>query len=128
MEALEASLGTSPVATIITFLPPSDGFSPNINVVIQPFKGSIDDYIEISKKQFEEEKDTIVSEHKVANREWTVEYHGVSDGRHLHFYARSIVAGTRVYLVTATATELQWKSVGNKLKACTESFQLDKKS
>ena len=55
----------------------------------------------------------------------TWEYSGTLQGRQLHFYAKAEQGEGKVYLVTATATEPQWKTLGAKLKACVESFALE---
>jgi hypothetical protein len=37
---------------LVMCLPASEGFAPNINVTIQPYPGSIKEYISLSKRQF----------------------------------------------------------------------------
>ena len=54
------------------FLPVSDGFAPNVNVNIQPYPGSIKDYIGLSKGQFQKMKWNIVEEKQTGDTEWAV--------------------------------------------------------
>ena len=53
------------------------------------------------------------------------EYSGMLHGRRLHWYARAVQNQNRIYLVTATATASQWKSLSEKLKSCVDSFKID---
>ena len=44
IDSLDAKVDSSPAKALIMFLPETDGFQPNINVLIQPFSGTIKDY------------------------------------------------------------------------------------
>jgi len=114
--------GQSPVAVL--YLTPTGGFAPNVNVLIQNFSGSINDYVSVTKKEFESAGIQVVNEHIVSPNEWMVEYAGTLSGRSLHWYARAIKNGDKAYLITATATPEQWEQVSSKLKACVDSFAL----
>ena len=51
IEALDAPpSATAATTALMTFLPVSDGFAPNINVNIQPYSGNITSYISLSKE------------------------------------------------------------------------------
>lgn len=125
IEALDAVPSTAAATTaLITFLPPSDGFAPNINVNIQPYPGDIASYIKLSKGQFEAMKWTLVSEKQVGGNEWVVEYTGsLPQASGLHFYARAIAKAGKVYLITATAKETQWSTQSDVLRKHVDSFQ-----
>jgi hypothetical protein len=119
---LPSAAGQSPV--VVLFLSPTGGFAPNVNVLIQDFPSSISDYVEQTKKEFDSAGITIVKEQTVSPEEWMVEYSGTLSGRSLHWYARAVKKGTKVYLTTATATPDQWKTVSPKLIQCVDSFAL----
>jgi PsbP len=125
MDALDAAPDSSSPTTVIqTFLPATDGFAPNINVQIQPYTGTIKDYATNSKSQFEQMKWKVVSDQQSNANEWNVEYSGSFQGSDLHFLARAVCANEKVYLITATAKESQWTTVGDTLRKHLESFKL----
>jgi hypothetical protein len=114
--------GQSPIAVL--YLAPSGGFAPNVNVLIQNFPSSINDYVSITKKEFDSAGIKVVNEQTVSANEWRVEYAGTLSGRSLHWYARVVKNGDKVFLTTATATPEQWEQVSSKLKRCVDSFAL----
>ena len=62
IDSLDAQVDSlSPAKTLIMFLPESNGFQPNINVLIQPYNGTIIDYIAMSKEQFKQMSCSVVS-------------------------------------------------------------------
>jgi hypothetical protein len=125
IDALDAAPDASSPTTIIqTFLPPTEDFAPNINVQIQPYTGTIKDYATTSRSQFEQMKWKVVSDHQPNDNEWNVEYTGSFHGSDLHFYARAVSANGKVYLITATAKDSQWATVGDTLLKHVESFKL----
>lgn len=126
IESLEAEADEAPYQALSMFLPPSEGFAPNVNVLSQPFTGSMDEYIEISKKEFEElglevlklereDKDTVV-----------MMYAGVMGGLDLHCYVKGIATGDEVLLATGCSLDDQWSDVSDDLEACVDSFKLAK--
>jgi hypothetical protein len=119
---LPSAAGQSPV--VVLFLSPTGGFAPNVNVLIQDFPNSISDYISLTKKEFDSNGITIVKEQTVSPEEWIVEYSGTLSGKSLHWYARAIKKGSKVFLTTATATPDQWGTVSEKLIKCVDSFAL----
>lgn len=122
---LEGKSDSAPYVVIMMFLPGSEAFSPNVNVSIQPYSGSIKEYADLSKKQFKAGKFTVVSE-KLSSTSVVWEYTGMAQGRQLHWYAKAERKDGKVYLVTATSTESQWKTLSAKLKVCVDSFKLEK--
>jgi len=124
IDGLEASVGSEPSTALMTFLPVSDGFAPNINVQIQPYAGPMKDYIAMSKAQFAPLNWKLVSDKAVGDKEWAAEYTGPLQGQDLHFYARAIARDGKVYLVTGTAKESQWATLGETLRKHVDSFKL----
>jgi hypothetical protein len=129
IDALDAAPdASSPTTVIQTFLPATDGFAPNINVQIQPYTGTIKDFAATSKGQFEQLKWNVVSDQQPNDNEWNVEYTGSFRGSDLHFYERALSADGKVYLITATAKESQWATVGDTLLKHIQSFKVISKS
>lgn len=124
IEALEPETPSDSVTPVMMTLPPRDGFAPNVNVVIQPWKEGIDGYVVLSKKQFESMHFTVISSVKSTPSSATLEYKGNLPQGALHFYSRAISTGDKVYLVTATALETNWPADSTKLKRCVDSFTL----
>jgi len=124
IKALDAPPSTQAATTaLMTFLPVSDGFAPNVNVNIQPYSGSMTSYVAMSKDQFKQMNWTIVVEKQNGENEWIVEYTGPLQGNDLHFYARAVGYNGKVYLVTATAKKTQWGSVSGPLRNAVDSFK-----
>jgi hypothetical protein len=127
IDALDAAPDpSSPTTVIQTFLPATEAFAPNINVQIQPYTGTIKDYATTSKSQFEQLKWTVTSDQQPNDNEWIVEYTGSFQNNDLHFYARAVSANGKVYLITSTAKESQWATVGDTLRKHVASFKLNK--
>ena len=125
IDALDAAPDASNPTTVIqTFLPATEGFAPNIIAQIQPYTGTMKDYATLSKSQFEQMKWKVIADQQPGDNEWTVEYTGSLQGTDLHFYARALSTNGKVYLITATAKESQWKTVGDTLRKHVESFKL----
>jgi len=120
-------LDPQPATTVqvgIFFLPPSDGFSANVNVQVQPYDDSLAAYDKLSVGQFKEQK------WKVLQRELTddslaYEYRGKTQGLSLHWYSVARRIEGYVILVTATALESHWDEQEATLKASVDSFQLN---
>jgi PsbP len=121
---LEETSGSTNGQVLAMSLPASEGFAPNVNVQIQPFKGTLKEYVDLSKKQFTAAKFALISE-KSTDTVHTFEYTGLIQGNKLHFYQKAEMGRGKVYLVTGTAKETQWEAVGAKLKKCIDSFKRD---
>jgi hypothetical protein len=123
--ALDESPSASPQQALMMFLPTADGFAANVNVQIQPYAGTMDDYIALTLEQLKS-ADFKLLQKKVSGKAIAVfDYTGKMQGRALHWYARAEKSGARVYLVTASATDEQWNKVATRLKACVDSFRCD---
>ena len=123
IKPLETPLGKVPQQALFMALPASDGFAANVNVQIQPYSGTLDEYIALSEEQFKAAGFKVVQRSKQGQSAVVFEYVGEMQGRALHWYAKAVHATDRVYLVTATATETQWKREAVPLKECIDSFR-----
>lgn len=90
------------------YLPATESFAPNINVMIQTYSGSPAGYKDLTDSQLKNASYTsLVS--KVENGVYILEYLGDYSGKKLHFYSIAKFRNGKVYLATATATIAQWK-------------------
>jgi hypothetical protein len=121
---LEESAGSTTYHVLTMSLPATDGFGPNVNVQIQPYEATLNEYVDLSKRQFKTAKFTIIREIHT-DRSHTFEFSGEVQWMSLHFYSKAEMAAGKVYLITATAKESQWEAVGAKLKKCVDSFKRD---
>jgi hypothetical protein len=110
---------------ILMFLPPSDGFGPNVNVIIQPNFESIQNYVDVSVEN-SKKSGADMGKATIKGDIATFDFKGNQAGRELHHYARAIFSGGKVWLVTATSLETQWSSVKEKLMVCVDSLKLEK--
>lgn len=105
------------------YLPAADGFAANVNLQIQPFEGSMDEYIELSNEQFEQ-LDFAVVDMSRGDNEVIYEYRGRLQNTDLHWYSRVIKQGNYYYVVTATALESRWDTERDQLIDSVNSFSL----
>ncbi len=124
IEALEGAGGDTPFTALAMCLPPTDGFAPNVNVMVQPYPDTIDAYADLSRGQFKQLDLRVVKEEKLADNAVAFEYVGKLGDRDLHWYAVARKRGNQVHLVTATAGKDQWEKVGPRLRKCVDSFRL----
>ena len=120
---LEVAPGDSVQLALTMSLPAADNFSGNVNVQIQPYTGTIDEYAALSLKQFQEHKLKIIAKKKVGTSVLALEYAGEMSGRSLHWYYRAEKSGDHAYLATATTTETSWADQSTALKTCVNSFR-----
>lgn len=123
LEQASDDVGSQPVTM---YLPTTEEFAPSVNVQIQPYDGTLSEYIDLSRQQFEEYGLEVADETR-SGEEVTWEYTGNLQDRDLKWYARAIHTEGKVYVVTATALASQWTSVSAKLKSCVDSFKMEKK-
>ncbi|EDM25531.1 hypothetical protein LNTAR_23719 [Lentisphaera araneosa HTCC2155] len=107
----------------IFFLPPMDNFQANVNVQKQAFKGTIEEYKNISMGQFTKMKFTLISQN-LSQGVFTVEYTGNMQNRDFQWYSKAVKKGDYVYLVTGAAPKRTWQYQGDKIKASVNSFKL----
>jgi len=123
---LESPAGPTPHMPLTMSLPAVDKFAANVNVQIQPYEGTIEEYEALTLKQFKDFGLKVIERKKVGKLVIVFHYSGELQGRLLHWYARAEKSGDHVYLVTATTGEGQWAEQAAKLKACVDSFQCEK--
>jgi hypothetical protein len=120
---LEVSPGEKTGQALMMFLPANNNFAGNVNVQIQPYSGTIEEYTALTLKQFKDAGVKVISQKKAGTSGVVVEYSGELQGRTLHWYARAEKAVGHVYLATATAAEQEWPKQGSQLKACVDSLR-----
>lgn len=104
-------------------LPAEAGFAPNVNVIVEPFSGSLKEYKKMSVEQLEflEVEPVKVKQKK---GELTFEYEGDMLGpRIVHVFTRVILVDDKVFVATATATPEQWKNHGKQLREVVNSIE-----
>ena len=122
---LQGKPGADNYPALTMLLPVTDSYSANVNVNIQPYTGSLDDYIALSAKGFAEEHFNLISQTRTAPDTVYFEYFGLIQGNQMHWYAKAVARPGHIYLATATALSEQWNADSNSLKACVTSFQAD---
>ena len=120
---LEATPGEKTHQVMMMWLPPTPA---NVNVQIQPYGGSIEEYAALTLKQFKEHKAEVISQKKVGDSVFVVDYVGELEGQRLHWYARAEKSGGHVYLATGTTTEALWPGQATQIKACVDSFRCER--
>lgn len=121
---LEAQSDAPIQQVVIMNLPPKDGFSPNVNVQVQAYAGTMKEYAEMSKAQMKQVNFTMLSE-KVAGSAMTTEFVGEVLGRKMRFYCKAELGQGKVYLATGSALEANWDETSAKLKACVDSLKAE---
>jgi hypothetical protein len=124
IDLLDTDLKDASAQVIVMSMPPEEGFASNVNVQVQSYEGSLDDYLNLSKQQFLTMSLKVLTERKSDNSTVTLEYSGTLHGKELHWYAKIMRSDSRIYLATATALESKWKQHAAELKACVDSLRL----
>jgi len=120
-ETVLSEMGQQP---LMLFLPADDGFAPNVNVMIQPYAGTMEEYTELSLSQFRQLGLEVVEEPVIEESSGVFQYQGFMNGLNLRFYAKAFAKGDKIYLITATAKQSHWDKYGGVLIKSVESFQL----
>jgi hypothetical protein len=105
------------------YLPAIDGFGANVNIQVQDFDGTLQEYEKISRDQFKELGLHVIAS-RISEGILTVEYGGKMSNYELHWYARATKKGAKIYLATATALETRWQAQGPILIKSVDSFKL----
>lgn len=105
------------------FLPPQNGFAANVNVVIQPYTGTMKEYKKLSEAQFKQTGLTLLSI-KQNDNSVSFEYTGVMQGILLKWYSIAHKKENIVYLITATSPKIDWEKNKKKLINSVNSFKL----
>lgn len=115
-----SAAGSQPLTMMI---PAVNGFSSNVNVQIQAYPSSIEDYKALSEAQFKQMGIQAINS-EVQGDSYFIEYEGVMNGHNLHFYSKAIKKGNLVYLATATALSSSWESDKEQLTKVVDGFSL----
>src|SRR4051812_13939524 len=91
ISALDPMAGTGTYQSLIMMLPASERFAPNVNVVIQDYNGTFEDYMKQSRDEFGKMGAKVLAD-KAGKNEGLFEYVAQQQGREMHFYARVIVS------------------------------------
>ena len=125
LKDLDAVIEKAPGKTLFIKVDGSGGFSANINVQIHQFPGTIKEYMDLSKRQFDQffEKGWKVLSEKQDEKEASCEVVGTTKGKEYHSYSRAVKEVTKLYLITATALHERWGIVGEKLRRHVDAFK-----
>jgi len=110
---------------IMNFLPGSQQFSPNINLVIQEYGDGLDSYKKLTDDQLASIGIAAIQS-KVEKGTYTLEYESDNNGVMLHMLTIVKARANKVYLVTATATVEQWNSNKAELTRVANSLEFTK--
>jgi hypothetical protein len=109
------------------FLPPADNFAANVGVMIQPYKGTLQEYDTLSLAQLKQSQATILID-KIEDDCLTYEYTAVMQNKAMHFYTRAFKHGSsKVYLATATCLDASAPAQLPILQASVDSFVVAQK-
>lgn len=122
IQSFDASPTDLPSQALVMSLPPEQGFSANVNVQIQPYEGSINEYKRLSDIQFYELEFNVFRSDTLNNTAF-FEYTGKLNDTPLHWYAKAVKVGAHVYLVTATSLDALWDKYRSDLTRTVDSFQ-----
>ncbi|WP_077340845.1 hypothetical protein [Pseudocolwellia agarivorans] len=120
LDAKPSAIGSQPLQML---LPAQNGFSANVNVQVQPYKGTITEYKQLSEAQFKQIGITLISKKEMGNT-LIIEYSGTMQGQELHWYAKAVKKGDHVYLITATDNKNNWEQHKEQLINNVNSFKL----
>jgi len=126
LKDLDALIEKAPGKTLFIKVDESGGASASINVQILQFPGTLKEYTDLSRNQFDQffEKGwKILSEKLEGEKEALCEVVGTRKGKEYHSYSRAVKEGTKLYLITATALHEEWGSVGEKLRRHVDAFK-----
>ena len=105
------------------YLPAVDGFAGNVNIQVQDFTGTMDQYKGVSEAQFKQAGIQVLNS-KIDQGVLTIEYQGKMGNYGLHWFAKAYKKANRVYLVTATGLQTQWNDQGPALVKSVNTFKL----
>jgi hypothetical protein len=108
---LGASSGEKTVQILMMFLPATNNFAGNVNVQIQPYGATLEEYVRLTLDQCKDAGLKVIAQNKAGKSAVVFEYSGAPQGRALHWYARAEKTPGHVYLVTATAARVLRKQL-----------------
>jgi hypothetical protein len=123
IQPLDTAPGNRTMQTLMMFLPVSQDFTPNVNVEIEPATGAFADFVDSTKKQFEQMGVKFLTDKTPNPNEWIAECAGQMQTKSVHWYIHAVYTGKSIYLATGTALEVQWAEWGDKMRKCVDSLQ-----
>jgi hypothetical protein len=110
---------------VTMMMPPTNGFSSNVYVMVQTFANSINEYDTITQNQIKSMKFRMIDS-KISENEIIYEYKGKSGQLDLHWYARVVIIKDKIYLITATSLDSNWETNKSELMKSVQSFKMNK--
>ena len=111
---------------VITYSTENGNFKSNVNVIVQDYTQSIQDYADLTNQQIKDAGLKLILQKEVSPNDVAIEYSGNMNGQNLHFYARFIKKGNLMYIVTGTSSDgEQWKRIQNDIVNCVNSFHIN---
>ncbi|MSR40544.1 MAG: hypothetical protein EXS10_01380 [Phycisphaerales bacterium] len=124
---------TNYIPLLMTLPAGEDGFTPHVNVLVQPWETTLEEYKENSLRQLKDSGFTVIAEGFTANAEggtddakaFVMEYEGDLGEGMLHYYAKARARRGNIILATATASSATWKDYALALKTSVDSLTVD---
>jgi hypothetical protein len=110
----------------MTLPPTEESFTPKVSLIDQPYDGTMEQYVTLSKGRFDKAGYKTISASASGKDGAVFEYLGSLGGPELHWYAKAVRKPGHIYLATAAATITQWDAVSDRLRSCVESLRLDR--
>jgi hypothetical protein len=125
LKDLDALIEKEPRRTLFIKVDQTGGVPANINIQVHQFPGTMKEYMDLSRGQFDQlfEKGWKMLSEKQDEKEASCEVMGTTKGKEYHSYSRAVKEGTKLYLITATALHEQWGSVGEKMRRHVDAFK-----
>ncbi len=117
----------SGIQTAMFFAPGKNGFAANLGVMVQTVKMTLDEYVTLSRGQFEKGGIKISTEAKmkVSGRDAVLwEYEGAAKERKMKWMALAVIDADRVFLITGTSTQDDYEALSKEFKASLASFKI----
>ena len=124
IQALEGISDSNTSQPLSLMLPPSNGFSPNVTVIMQPYRGTMEEYKAVTDRQLNQAKLNIIQS-EIKDDIYIFEYSGSLTGQNIHVYSKALIRSNHIYLITATDLMIQWDLNKNKLLGTVNSFKLN---
>ena len=125
MQPPEGDWSAAPAHPIAKFyLPPTDNFTANINVVRESFSGTLEDYEKKAVPMLEKELKAKLLKKEQKPGELLIEYTAKMEGRDLHFIARIVKRDDAAYVVTGTSLANDWEKQKEAITKSVMTFRL----
>lgn len=105
------------------FLEPTEGFAPNINVRKVYFEGTMAEFLDVTRSDFEEMEWSILDARIMDDGSMLLEATGSYNNLELHWYVRAVRSRDAVFMATGTTLQSQWMSVGRIIRRSADSIR-----